>query len=339
MPSFYGFLPLFTCINESSMAHLKFTNTIFPLLVLSCGAVNGYAVSSSEVFTSTSPERRVYFTEPSDVRPDAFKRERTKPAQAEEEIQTSRENLISQLRKAGYPLTAEGLVNAARRGKKTIVELFLQADLSVNAFNSGGDTPLTAAASANQFAIARHLIEHGADVNLATRDGNANSPLILAARRGHGGIVNLLLDNGADVNKTNSDDWPPLFYAVNNNDLTMSALFIKVGAKVNYESRIGLTALMISAKAGYEDMTYLLLKSGADFNATDFAGNTPLFHAVLQHNYATTQILLEVGSDPNMQNSSGLRPLDLALNKGYLDIANLLLAYGANRPKRFGLGR
>lgn len=67
---------------------------------------------------------------------------------------------------------------ALPRAQQEVVALLIKAGADVNAHNSNdhwGTTPLHAAAHANQAAIARLLIDRGADVN--AKDMNGQTPL------------------------------------------------------------------------------------------------------------------------------------------------------------------
>ena len=64
-----------------------------------------------------------------------------------------------------------------------------------------GAVPLSVAALHDRLDLARYLIEHGADVSAANRDGN--TPLHTAAFLGRTKLVTLLIDNGARLSQRN----------------------------------------------------------------------------------------------------------------------------------------
>jgi len=67
------------------------------------------------------------------------------------------------------------------------------------------------------------LLKHHA--NIEARDAEENTPFIIAAKFGHLKIVNFLFEQGADINARNSKGENALFFAFNNNDKLISALF------------------------------------------------------------------------------------------------------------------
>ena len=70
-------------------------------------------------------------------------------------------------------------------------------------------TSYTAAASVSgNAAVAQTLIDHGADVNRQSSEGQ--TPLILAAVGGHGGLARVLLEAGANPTAVNNHSQTPL---------------------------------------------------------------------------------------------------------------------------------
>ena len=69
--------------------------------------------------------------------------------------------------------------------------------LQVEATSDFSNTPLLYASREGHAAIVAMLLERGADVRRAKRNGE--TPLLLAAEAGHAGIVRLLVSRGADV--------------------------------------------------------------------------------------------------------------------------------------------
>ena len=81
------------------------------------------------------------------------------------------------------------LVAAAARGDTAAVERLLAAGADVNA-GVGGDTPLHGAAQHGQTAMARWLLDHGADP--AARNSSGQTPHAVAEAAGHAETAALL---------------------------------------------------------------------------------------------------------------------------------------------------
>lgn len=121
---------------------------------------------------------------------------------------------------------------AAFFGHRETVEALLAAGAPVNVASreSMKVTPLHSAAAAREPAIARLLIEHGANVN-ATQIDSGFTPLHEAAANGDLEMASLLVDRGADVNAEMKDGKTPLAFALERNKAEMAEFLRKCGAK------------------------------------------------------------------------------------------------------------
>ena len=167
--------------------------------------------------------------------------------------------------------------------------------------------------------IVKRMISQGASVNTREKSRIGGTPLYCAAQTGHVKVAQILLDNVAQVNAKDNYGWTPLHKAVSKQ---------------------------------LEEMVRLLLKNGADVNITSTGGWTPL-HQALKSPYRTkpeiVELLIQYGADVNQSNPSGKSwdsqhdshpfrrttaymgdtPLEIAINKGYDDIVDLLQKHGA----------
>lgn len=88
---------------------------------------------------------------------------------------------------------------AAAQGAGSAVSALLRAGGDPNLRNDSGRTALMFAASYGHTAIARDLVDHGADLNTASSDELGWTALIAAACNGRAETVGLLLDRRADA--------------------------------------------------------------------------------------------------------------------------------------------
>jgi len=130
------------------------------------------------------------------------------------------------------------------------------------------------------------LIEHGADVNAKSRNGES-TPLKSAAFCNAAPIAQFLIHNGADL-----DDGALGLASCTGPDVAI--LLINSGANVNLvEPYSGLTPLHSAAKCGHPAVVELLLRHGANLNATDRWGDTPLDQATDEDTIRTLRRYLE----------------------------------------------
>ena len=146
------------------------------------------------------------------------------------------------------------LHKAAAAGGGTTVELvrlLLEHGANAEAVDVDGETPLFRAAQAGAAAAAALLLEHGVDVDRATRstttcdqeeeeeeddddDGETTAgnttPLSIAAQGGHADVVELLLRFGADGSSEDDSGATPLAHAEQNGHSEIAALLLSAVA-------------------------------------------------------------------------------------------------------------
>ena len=197
---------------------------------------------------------------------------------------------------------ARPLSHAARFGHLPIVDLLLARGAPIDARNLAGATALFFAVEGNRTDVALKLIERGADVNIA---GRARvTPISAASYRGNEAIVQALLARGADDRAIDDTGKPPIVYAA-------------AGARADVVTR--LLPRNIDVNARYpNDLTLLMWASGPDESAAE-----PQALKVVQQ-------LLDAGARINDRDARGRTALMIAAEGGRSDIANLLLARGAD---------
>ena len=124
---------------------------------------------------------------------------------------------------------------AAATGRADRLRELLDGDPSlVNAWAADGFQPLGLASFFGHVDAARVLLEHGAEVNSASRNNFKVMPLHSAAATGDPDaryeIANLLLAHGADPNARQQDEFTPLMAADQHGDTRLRELLVQHGA-------------------------------------------------------------------------------------------------------------
>ncbi|XP_076250099.1 uncharacterized protein LOC143189964 isoform X1 [Rhynchophorus ferrugineus] len=94
---------------------------------------------------------------------------------------------------------------------------------------------------------------------------------------------------------------------------------------------IGETHLHRAARLGYADITaYCLEKMDCPPSPRDNAGYTPLHEASVKGHLDIAKLLLRYGANVHESAQGGIRPLHEAVESGFVEIVRLLLSYGAD---------
>jgi len=185
---------------------------------------------------------------------------------------------VERAKESGFPSPgATPLYAASFNGQINAVRLLLDNGAEVDRATKNGATPLWIACHLGHVDVARLLLEKGAAVDRAY-DGE--TPLYIACQNGlaHGRIhvVLHLLNHGADVNRANRNGQTPLWIATRNLQIDKVRLLLDKGADVDRANRYGETPLLIAREMGYASMARLLLEHGAANGKIAFNWRYPL---------------------------------------------------------------
>lgn len=115
-------------------------------------------------------------------------------------------------------------------------------------------------------------------------------------------------------------------YAAFFNNPDLLEWLIEQGADINFQDRIGYTALHFCGQEGHEEIAELLLENGANSNIRDEHGNSPLWTALFnaKDDFDIVRNLVKFGADPYEKNIHGKSPNDIAQTIYQSDLNDLL---------------
>lgn len=153
----------------------------------------------------------------------------------------------------------------------------------------------------DQYAAAKVLIEAGADVNLDA----LGAPLITACSAKQLDLAKLLLDHKANVNVATDAGYTPLMIAAMDGQTELVKLLLARGADVKLKIPHGETALDLALEQKQDAVVALLKGAGAPAGRTVRAATPPkageksLAQAILDNDAAAVQAALARGEDPD----------------------------------------
>jgi ankyrin repeat protein len=154
----------------------------------------------------------------------------------------------------------------------------------------------------------RACLESGVDVNKVLTQDNITA-LHVAACDGRAALAKALIEAGAEVNKPASPhsldasgkrigvlhNVTPVYYAADKGHTHVVIELIKAGADVNQANSKGVTPLYVAAQNGHDGCVVSLIQAGADVHKAANNGWTPLAAAVNQKHEKIVAMLKHFG--------------------------------------------
>ena len=227
---------------------------------------------------------------------------------------------------------------AAFCGLPSIVQ-FLIVEHSQKVDSRGGyakSTLLHLASQEGHVAVARFLVEQGADV--MSRDLYGRTPLHEASKSGKLEAVQFLIDHGSLVTARDEDGSAPLHEASRSGNVETARFLVEHGADTTVQDKNGSTPLHKAPYSlqGSMEIVRFLVDHGAEPAALDKDQSTPLHHVleVRQGSVEVVRFLVERGADPTAQDKDGHTPLHLASREGMIEAVRFLIEHGADATAR-----
>ncbi|MEI8282553.1 MAG: ankyrin repeat domain-containing protein, partial [Armatimonadota bacterium] len=180
------------------------------------------------------------------------------------------------------------------------------------------------------------FLDSGIDPN-GTRMGRYSQPehpLMTAVRAGNVPVATLLIKNGSDVSFVGDKNYSMLLNACfiprelgEDRMCEMVELLLDNGADPNLASDYGEYPVRVSSRAGHFEVVRILLDRGASVTPLNW---NELMHAVALGSLEDVKKAFDNYPDVELRDNSGCTALMLALKRGDVAKAKLLLQYGAS---------
>jgi ankyrin repeat protein len=160
----------------------------------------------------------------------------------------------------------------------------------------------------------------------------ARSEVADAVMRGDAPAVRALLAKKADVNAPQTDGTSALHWAVRANDVELTEMLLKAGARASTANQSGATPMLLAATNGNATILERLIAAGADPNApVSETGDTALMMAARTGKLDAVRVLLDHGAKVNAKETwGGTTALMWAVSERHSEVAKLLVERGAD---------
>lgn len=192
------------------------------------------------------------------------------------------------------------------------------------------------AVARGRLAEVQEALADGADLDFSNVYGET-APMI-AARTGHSEILRFLLGAGAK-DARDAGHWKATHHAASEGRTECLELLLEAGWDFHTGTLRGRTPLGIAVLEGHLACAGLLLRQGASPEEPLQDLEEPLLlWAVTENKIDLAQLLLDFGADPERVCGED-SPLRAAGRKGFREMAEMLLAAGADPSRRDSRGR
>ncbi len=187
--------------------------------------------------------------------------------------------------------------------------------------------------SNNILGVEQYLQTH--NVNLSGMFKNCTTPLDKAVDTKHPEMVSFLISHGAQINQLDGQSAMALHRAAHFNNPSMVAFLISKGAQVDALGQADMMPLHYAASAGSLEAAEALLKAGANIDGNDAAEqrrgqSSPLQSAIASRHKDVAQLLIAHGANVNTLDVWQETALyGASQNKGWSDIVRQIIDNGA----------
>jgi ankyrin repeat protein len=231
-----------------------------------------------------------------------------------------------------YGVTPMSLATAS--GNAQMIALLLEAGADANVTDQTGETALMSATKVGNVDAIQTLLDHGATVD-ARDPAFQQTALMMAVRENHPAVAKLLIDRGAQVNVQTRTGATPNWVLPNSVPGFGHGIGIVRGGLPERGSRYlipgAMTPLLYAARDGRIESAKLLLAAGAEIERTDANGITPLLMAITNNHIAMARFLIEQGASIRAVDWYGRTPLWAAVETRNMDVDSSTFENGVDR--------
>lgn len=224
----------------------------------------------------------------------------------------------------------------------TFLNLLYSKGADVRAVETGW-SPFISAARSKKIEVVEWFLSKGADIN--QRNADAKNALMILIENDDNDIAQYLMDEGIDIEAQDFEGETPLIKATKKGNITMINALIQAGANPNIADNTGMSALSYSELRPELQPLFAGFSRGKSDNEPQNQSIvkdkplTELLLAIYHRDVETAIQLIENGQQINETNYRGDTPLMIAINTYQPEIAEKLIAAGADVFIKNDVGR
>lgn len=226
------------------------------------------------------------------------------------------------------------LTLAATYNQVAMVRALIDANADVHHKTSISDTALTTAAGKGHVEVIKELVINGK----ASIEGRAGiplrTPLGLAARWGHAEAITVLLDLGARIDTTDGRRNSPLVLAVKYGHTAAVTTLLERGALDGLTPEEGQRLLVYAVKYDSAELFKALREANVDIDVPDTAGVTPIMIVTKKNHAGGVKMLLNEGANIEGKDQRHYTPMMIAAANNRVEIIHILHAKHAQLEVR-----
>ena len=179
------------------------------------------------------------------------------------------------------------------------------------------------------------LAARGGPAALNARDGHGRTPLQVATHARHAEAIRALARAGADLDALDRDRYDAVTIAAVADDEASLRVLLESGASAKQvTSRYDGTALIAAAHLGHAGVVRQLIAAGAPLDHVNNLHWTAVIEAIVlgdggPRHQATLKALVDAGANLQLADRHGRTPLQLARQRGYAQMVQMLETAGA----------
>ncbi|MEP2773520.1 MAG: ankyrin repeat domain-containing protein [Fulvivirga sp.] len=211
---------------------------------------------------------------------------------------------------------------------ENIFDFLIKTLPDLNTYDSSGNTPVLQAAMANQYSYVESLLNKGVNPNLQGKSGLEATPLMYAAAFNNTEMIKALLKYQANINQVDVNQDHALNWATYYGHLQAMELLMQQGADVTLKSKHG-QAVDVGFRLWHADSVTSLFKKYMKFEPLP-AKSKKIIQAIRTNDLYQAEKLLEKIDQSGLVDELGSPMINLAIEKGYTDMVQLMVRKGAN---------